>query len=60
MMGLKVKLSLELSPLQLCFNLLQLSLQIIKARQQKPDWAWCPGYTFFLIYVYLREQDGTL
>jgi len=59
-MGLKVKLSLELSPFQLCFNLLQLSLQIIKVRQQKPDWAWCPGYTFLLIYVDLREQDVTL
>ncbi len=33
-MGLNVKLSLELSPFQLCFNLLQLSLQIIKVRQQ--------------------------
>ena len=59
-MGQKVKFSLESSPFQLCFNLLQLSLQIIKVRQQKPDWAWCPGYTFLLIYVDLREQEVTL
>lgn len=58
-MGLEVKFSLELSPFQLCFNLLHLILQIIQVRQQKPDWAWCPGYTFLLIYVDLHEQDVT-